>query len=136
MDPVTCTYINTFTNIVALAPIYRYISTKDYLGAAICTSSFAASCLMHISETKHNLPGVCFKDQSNLLLNVDRFFAVMLAVYGSLTFFKKPSINPVITFGIGTIASIIGEKTNNLTAYTVLHTIWHILSYGTLAYII
>lgn len=142
MNPITCTYINTFTNVVAIIPVQRYISKKDYLGATLCSCSFVSSVLMHISEKKHGLPGVFFKEYSNVFLNVDRFFAVLLAFYGAYNFLqktnkeKKLSIKPIIAFGIGSIASFIGEKTTNLILYTILHTVWHTLSYGTLAYTI
>jgi hypothetical protein len=136
MDSYTCTYINTFTNVIALVPLWKYITKKDYIGSLICCSSFVASCLMHMSETKHNLPGIHFKEYSNILLNIDRFFAFFLSGYAGSNFLKNPTLFPVITFGIGIIASIIGETTNNLTKYTIFHTIWHLFSYGTLAYTI
>lgn len=140
MNSKLCTYINTFTNIVALVPIGKYILTQDYVGAFLCSCSFLASIGMHISETKHKLPGVHFKEYSDLLLNIDRFFAHVLIGYACYKFFTKPVIpsllEPIAMLSAAVVAVIIGERTEDLTLYTVMHTIWHILSYGTLAYTI
>lgn len=151
MDPVICTYINTATNVIAFLPIYFYADIGDIIGALLCTFSLIASVLMHISETKHNLPGVLFKEYSNILLNIDRLFALILFCYGIITFINNPDviyhyymgkdfiellIFPIVIFSTGAIASYIGENTDDLKLYTLLHTIWHICAYGTLAYVI
>ena len=140
MNSKLCTYINTFTNIFALIPIWKYIVKRDYVGAVLCSCSLVASIGMHISETKHKLPGVHFKKYSNLLLNIDRFFAYLLFEYAVYKFFTKPVIpsllEPVAMLGTAVVSVVIGERTEDLTLYTVMHTIWHALSYGTLAYTI
>src|ERR1700679_122181 len=140
MNSKLCTYINTFTNIVALVPIGKYILNQDYVGAFLCSCSFWASIGMHISETKHGLLGVHFKKHSKLLLNIDRFFAFLLFGYAVYKLFTKPVIpsllEPITMFGAAAVAGVIGENTEDLTLYTVMHTIWHILIYGTLAYTI
>lgn len=144
MDPVTCTYVNTATLVVAFIPIWRYIVKQDSLGILLCCCSFVAAVLMHISDTKHGLPGVHFKKYSRRLLSIDRFVTCVLAGYGVFNYVLNYLVDPdmtslmvsVTTFGIGFIALEFSDRTNNLTLFTILRTIWHVCAYGTLAYII
>jgi len=144
MDPVTCTYINTFTLIVALVPIWRYIIIHDILGTLLCCCSFVAAVLMHLSDTKHGLPGVHFKKYSRYLLSIDRFVTCVLAGYGIVNYVMNYIVDPditslivsVTTFGIGLVALELSDRTDNLILFTILRTVWHVCAYGTLAYII
>lgn len=100
----------TISNIFGIIPLYTLFNLQRYYGFTLVLLAVIASCFMHISETKHHLPGLLFKTHSNLLLNVDRFFAVITATYGIYLFWTNPSktITMVIIPLIGLIANKLG----------------------------
>lgn len=55
--------IVTISNIFGLIPLCESINEK-YFEVTLITQVTVASILMHISETKHNLPGVYFVSYS------------------------------------------------------------------------
>lgn len=131
MDKKTVVLINTFTNSFALAPIIGLYKNGYYKGSILVLSAALSSCLMHLSETKHNLGGPYFNQYSNLFLNIDRGFAILTFIYGIYLLSSKTTIN-IYNFlvpAIGLLSSFLGEQTPNLYKYTVLHSIWHFCAY-------
>lgn len=124
----------TSSNIFGILPIILLIKRQRYSGACIVTCAVISSFFMHATETKHKLPGLFLAKYSNIFLNMDRFFALMTGSYGLYLFWENPmkNIYQIILPMIGAISLGIGESTNNLTIYTITHTIWHILAYGSL----
>lgn len=92
-----------------------------------------ASFIYHLSETKHNLPGIIYLNQySFFLLNIDRFFAILSGLYVLSKLIKNPkqSINFYMIGIIGVISLLYSEKDYffpiiNETEYIITHCIWH-----------
>jgi hypothetical protein len=121
-------FTNTFTNIFALVPVFKLYKKKHYGGSILLLCSFTASCLMHITETKHGLRPRYLKEYSNLFLNIDRVFGVLVFLYFTRLALQQPinTLIPILVrFVIGAISSFIGEVTTDLYWYLALHTVWH-----------
>lgn len=130
--------INTITNIFALIPIANLYNKNRILGCLLLLCSFIASCLMHMSETKHNIHPPIMQEYSNLFLNIDRVFAIGVFLYTgflvSIIITKDSrSFNTVLyiasRFSIGLVASAIGESTSDLSLYLFFHTLWHYFAF-------
>ncbi len=119
------------SNIFGFVPIYSLFKTNRYYGALLVSGAVSASVLMHLTETKHNLPGLYLSKYSNAFLWLDRIVAWMTGLYGLYLFYTNPqkTIWQVILPVMGAISSLIGESTMNLPLYTLTHTIWHGLAY-------
>lgn len=119
--------LNTATNLFAI-PALLTLYRKDMIGFSLLLSSFIASCLMHITETKHDLKPFILKDYSNIFLNIDRVLSHLMVAYTLYLVRNVPLHNlmcPAIKFAISGIALGIGELTNDLVLYNILHTGWH-----------
>lgn len=118
--------INTIvasSNLVAIGALYQY----EYFSKPwwIILSAMIASFLMHISETKHNLPGVWLVQYSNQLLWIDRLTAVSTGLY-ILPYLTKSTF---ITGVIGLTCNVISEHVSGYL-FVLFHVIWHILAFG------
>lgn len=103
---------------------------------------------MHMTETKHGLKGLCLREYSELCLNADRFFAGLTGIYGLYLFYYNPHKTVMqvsvpfigmICGGlpiIGAICGGLGEMTTNLKLYMILHCLWHLLAYVSIALVI
>lgn len=131
--------VNTITNIPALFASYELYKKSRYVGVVLSLSSFTASCLMHITETKHNLIPFVLKEFSNTFLNTDRILTLLLSLYGLFLYgsnYDKVPFYPLLLRGsIGIVCLRLGELTSNLVLYTLLHTIWHYCSYSSLQFV-
>jgi peptidoglycan/xylan/chitin deacetylase (PgdA/CDA1 family) len=91
------------------------------------TASIVASCAMHLSETKHGLTGLLGLGRvSHHLLNIDRLFAVILALVVASHAQTWQSPFYIVLFVLATVATIIGEVTSNLSLYLAMHSFWHL----------
>ena len=71
-------FVNIFTALTNLSAYY-YLYTYNKSGNYIFNFTIFISFLYHLSETKHNLPGIYpFKKYTNVFLNLDR----ILSIYG------------------------------------------------------
>ena len=119
---------NTFTNIFALVPVFELYKKRYYGGSALLLCSFTASCLMHITETKHGLRPHYLKEYSNLFSNIDRALSYIVFLYFARLGVQQPIetlIPIIIRFVIGGVFLRIGEPTTDLYWYLGLHTVWH-----------
>lgn len=119
--------INVATHIPAFVYIGVYGAWNNVtIFSLLC--SLVASCLMHVSETKHNLNGMFGTGTySGILLDIDRVFAIILGflVFVNVETWKSPFY--AATFCIAFVALSVGERTNNNLIYLVCHSIWHLL---------
>lgn len=134
-------FINFFvtsSNMYGLVPIY-YASNNIYrtwISGIVLSSS-----LMHISETKHGLPGVYpFNKYSKQFLWLDRFMAYTPMMYvGYLMLYKKEFMLLMMLLNkymiIGTTCLLISERvgTKHKYLFAILHSIWHICAYHTIS---
>lgn len=119
------------SNIFGFIPIYSLFNSRRYYGSLLVSAAVSASISMHLTETKHNLPGLHLSKYSNQFLWLDRVIAWMTGLYGLYLFYTNPhkTIYQVILPIMGAISSLIGENTMNLALYITTHTIWHGLAY-------
>lgn len=126
MNPLVVHLTNVLTHVCGF--YWLWYAKWNMLPTWIMLGSIMASCIMHISETKHGLNGMGrFAHISHAALNVDRFFAVALALTCLLSVvFWQNWVMYSTTFLALSVCLFLGEKTKNLTYYTALHTIWHL----------
>ena len=104
-------------------------------------ATITCSCLMHISERKHSLPGLYpFNKYSDIFLRYDRIMAricVIIVIF--YTYIKWTMISTwiLVYAALGLVSLIISEKvaTENWTFFMVTHSTWHFIAYTT-AYLI
>src|SRR5947208_14941252 len=88
--PVDLRYYNlivTVSNLVGIFPLWR--STNIY-EQYIIFLIIICSCLMHLSERKHYLPGIWpFKLYSNLFLRMDRIMSLIGIGVFTLLYYEK-----------------------------------------------
>lgn len=127
-------FIVTISNIFGLLPIYKSFNNlpRSSLELFLIIIAVIASILMHISETKHNLPGIYLSKYSNYMLYFDRITAYLLVFY----MIYKLIHNSLIITGLlilkiitGLLCAIGSEITNNEQEYVFLHCIWHFFAY-------
>jgi peptidoglycan/xylan/chitin deacetylase (PgdA/CDA1 family) len=100
----------------------------NYVDFFTLTASVIASCLMHLSETKHGLKGMFGLGQHSFIyLNIDRVIAVVLAVITAYRIYQtnQDLLFAVRLFVILAVITSIGELTASHYLYVGCHTIWH-----------
>lgn len=126
-DIVLC--INTATNVFALLPAITAYRRQMYKTSLLLSTSFVASSLMHITETKHDLIPFFLKDWSSVFLNLDRGIALLVFLTSSFILVERANKLPYKTIlakgCIGLLCLGLGEITKSLPLYTALHTLWH-----------
>jgi len=111
-------WVNAFMAATNLAVIPALFGDHVLLSAAVSTASF----MMHLSETKHGLPGII--GHSNIFLWADRAVAV-----GSIIYALNYTISRPITL-IGLVCMSISEyRRTPLPVFIMFHTIWHCCIY-------
>lgn len=123
--------ITTASNVAGIIPLVSLFWRERFFGVFIVIMAITASIMMHATETKHRLPGLCFPALSSACLNMDRFFACLAALYGGYLFLTHPSkhIYQVIVPLVAACFAIVGEATENLLLYTLCHSTWHAGAY-------
>lgn len=122
----------TLSNFVGVIGIF----ILSGLAQKILLMSVVTSILMHLSETKHGLPGIFpFNKMSKLFLWLDRI-AAYLALFFSLTYMMKLNIEIVCVLLLALLSIVTSECiiSDQWGLYFIAHSIWHILIYY--AYII
>lgn len=96
-----------------------------------------ASFIYHLAETKYGLDGLSYLNQyANILLNIDRFFAVLSAIYilKKLINNYEQSLKFYFIGIIGIIVLLYSEKDYffskiDETEYLITHCIWHFAAF-------
>lgn len=127
-------------------PIFKQsnsIAKNLFFGAIVI-----ASTLMHLSDRKHNLPGVPFLNKySKLLLNLDRLTALSGAVYVGFNLYHRimngnVSSNMIIDSICGLGSLFLSENYNlfyshsktKIIFHMMTHIIWHYYAFKIIGY--
>lgn len=131
-------FILALSNIVGFADFHElHLLQKIHVLIII-----SASTLMHLSETKHGLPGIYpFNQYSQLFLDIDRVVAIASFIYFLQIFickYSEGSINngDILLISTGFLCLTISEL--NITPqilFIILHTIWHFIAYSFMYYL-
>lgn len=135
--------IVSLSNLYAVIPITRLIAYEEYFGAFIVSMAMISSTAYHMVETnKHHMTGICRKYYGEqILLNLDRFFAIISALYIIVQFpigltsgqFIGFAICGSIALGVSEIPHYIKQFEMNypygMYLYVVSHIIWHITAF-------
>ena len=120
--------INILSNGFAIPGIIKCYTHKDGLGLILTVCSFLTSCLMHITETKHDIIPLCFEEYSKIFLITDNVLILAIVLYGIYNMKRFPNeiiLETSAIFYIGILALFLGEKSSDLLFYLISHTIWH-----------
>ena len=118
--------------IVAFSNIIPFLFLK--INTKLVYLPLVASFSYHLSETHHTLNGIYpLSSISDLLLTIDRVFAIISVLYILITIQKQNKV--FLTIGtIGVIFLLYGEKDyfsgeiNNIE-YVISHCIWHFAAF-------
>ena len=127
-------YINIIVALTNIAAIPAIIYSKDALTQAILIGAMIASFLMHISETKHTLPGIYpFNVYANTFLWCDRIMAVITVSYLLIVLYSSAPIDEIyeivslaIEAHVWLVLSESFVARNNVTVFAITHSLWHI----------
>lgn len=121
--------------IVASSNLYGFTLFEHieniYIKAYLLFIIFCSS-LMHLSETKHNLPGIYpFNKYSQFFLNLDRIVAISAIYYCMYKYISIFKCNDILINAIVGISSLyISEnRVKNQLLFAFFHSIWHIQAY-------
>lgn len=131
------------SNLLGLPAVILLLGKEKYFAACLVGTVIAASILMHLSETKHNLsPAPWLVPWSSLLLNLDRAAAAMNVVYwGSVWVQHRRVFGYVMLYWFiaGALLAAIGEWKSYgprgelyqqpLMVYLPCHFLWHSIVY-------
>ncbi|QHN71100.1 uncharacterized protein [Mollivirus kamchatka] len=126
-------WVVALSNVFGLLPICRAQSSTQI---AIATTAVAASVLMHISERKHDLPGVApFSQWSNKFLMADRIVSYGTVLYAASQFFQAGLHTvPWATALVGCSALALSEHVDLGPAWFIAtHCTWHACAFYGLA---
>ena len=131
-------YINVYmamTNGLGIPTLHKIYHSRDrhkkqtqILVAATMLSSF----FMHLSETKHHLPGIApFHVYSWYFLQWDRIMASIMVAVGVYKVEKKPISKPLLGISaIGLVCMFLAENIEGgYLWFTIFHSIWHAVAY-------
>lgn len=125
-------WIVTLSNLSACRLLYSTWNTKV---SPLVILVVLASTLMHASETKHSLPGICLVKHSNHLLWFDRIMAVTSGGYVAYLVFNNPRLifkdHLLEKAVIGLLLNGVSELTNGMT-FAITHSLWHALAFEVL----
>lgn len=119
--------VMALTNIFALPAIYTIHTSPIQNWIAIMV--MISSTLMHLSERKHNLPGIYpFNVKSQLWLNLDRIVSIIGVLY--MTYKNLYVVNYWIAGTIGLMSLFVSEFfSEGVIIYVFFHVYWHIIVY-------
>jgi hypothetical protein len=143
MNPKIINLILAGTNLLGFIPfskaykrrpkMYQNDSRNKFLELTLIGSSMIGSTLMHLTETKHGLPGLFLQQYSNHFLWLDRITAVSIGTYVCYRMYKKRKLlnaENIATGVVGLILGFLSEKVvTNQTAFMILHSLWHGFAY-------
>jgi len=142
-------YLVTTSNIFALIPIIRLLSEKAHGKAFFVSVTALSSFLMHLSETKHRLPGIAWQRFGYYFIWLDRIMATICGLFIGYDLFvdykKSHSIIGyksimtrllLIKIIFGLSCNALSERfdpiANNHSLFAFFHIIWHYLAYDTI----
>ena len=125
--------INAWMALTNLAVLPALLTQNDKKLVWMASMAALGSFLMHLTETKHNLPGF-YPSYSKLFLNLDRLIALAVGTYVSLSYYTRLDL---LAIGIpGLICMMISESPfTPQRVYVLCHTLWHCSVY-TIFYLI
>lgn len=124
------------SNVFGLLPIVAGFERDQWHGL-LMTAVVVASVLMHLSETKHGLPGLVWARHSWLFLQIDRATALLAGGYGLWLFLKRPSHGVAVAAAVGLAFMALSEHgTTSQGWFALWHSLWHTIAYGLLWYLI
>ncbi len=121
--------INIWLAATNVSVVTTIVHSRDEFHTAMAISAAIASTLMHLSETKHGLPGIFpFNQYSMWFLNIDRCMALLASMF--LIYYHWHNVT-LWTYGvIGLICMALSEYRHTpLWLFCYLHTAWHLLVY-------
>jgi hypothetical protein len=116
-----------FSNLVIGLPILHLLSAQaNSMKYALIVCAMCASFVFHLSETKHQLPGLpILRNYTWHFLQVDRFFAILAALYVFANFISwYLGIIGFVLLGISEFFSE-GKKWR----FTITHSLWHVCAF-------
>ena len=118
------------TNLVGILP---FLKADGIFEKSLVFCMILSSIAMHITETKHRLFPSNILSLSAICLNLDRGSAMISTLYFFPKWWKNtdPGITALFMWGI--VASGIGELTDNVVLYCILHSFWHVSVYVTMS---
>jgi hypothetical protein len=130
--------VATSNLIVGIPTLYWGSSSATFY---VTFAAMVASFIYHLSETKHDLPGLPHLNKySWQLLQIDRFFAVIAALYIAwqyfyfMNWFQNEQVHTLSI--VGFIFLYLSELVNcndNPWWFTITHSIWHFCAFSILA---
>lgn len=133
--------VTSLSNVFGLVLLSKAVfSTGNYIDIAVSGLTVLASTLMHLSETKHGLPGYCLVKYSNRLLWFDRIIAYFAGSYAVKKIYYRPEYltrNFIISGIIGLASLFVSENYFKNNYYIALsHSIWHFCAYKCLNHVL
>src|SRR5437868_9552490 len=125
----------TATNLYALRAIKLAFEQQKYLECGVLSCATIASIVYHLSETKHSMKSLCFKNSTRITLNMDRFFAFASVLVFLFKYNKMIKNKEIIFYGITSLVAQMLSESQHLisfspstekTLYLITHPIWHI----------
>lgn len=123
----------TLSNLYGILPIYHAPGYyRLWMGGLV-----TASVLMHLSETKHGLPGIYpFNIYSNSFLLLDRLMAYTPIIYLGYQLLTRENPQPIYDLIlspvaiVGAISVLMSEGLHlGKPFFAITHSIWHICAY-------
>jgi hypothetical protein len=124
------------SNLVGLLPIVAGWQRGPLDGLCMALVVLA-SAMMHLSETKHGLPGLLWPQHSLLFLNIDRATAILGSIYALRLFLMRPMHAVPAIAAVGLAFMFLSENsTTSQNWFAFWHSSWHAIAYGLLWYLI
>jgi hypothetical protein len=133
----------TLSNVFGLIPVYSGICLLrrcpredivfNVVNLSLITTSIISSMLMHMAETKHNLPGLCCQSFSHTFLWLDRVTAVVMGCYTVAIAIENKKIlhEPLVKKALFAVTiNLLSENfAVNPLIFALTHATWHYLAY-------
>jgi hypothetical protein len=119
------------TNLVGLSPFFEATGSDRFFVLLPLVSSF----LFHLSETKHDLPGISpFKEYTHIFLMCDRISACVAVAWVISRFLDHHDVyikNGTLSLGVVGFCSMLISETPgiNQDVFFLLHNVWHICAF-------
>jgi len=141
MDLKWVNIIVTSSNICGMIPLMISFQKGNMFEVVLIGVTILASVLMHLSETKHKLPGLYFQTYCNEFLWFDRIMAVLSSLY---IFYNLVNFHASLLTSWFVTKVIIGLSFNFLSErvftgpiiFMILHSGWHCLAFSIFADVI
>lgn len=124
------------SNVCFGAPLILFLDDRTEI--LLVTSVIIASILMHLSETKHKLPGIePYNKYSWHFLQMDRLMAVVASAYCWNLFLNWNVAVPWHLLLIGLVFMALSELVEiDYMWFALNHCLWHFFAYTTLFYML